>query len=225
LDEIANGKDKDGCWLEPLEEIRSAAARVLGMCPPLPPEPPAKEPEGAETEGAKTEGEESAEDAEGDEAEDAEGEDAEAEEDGAEEKPSEETGGSETVSGRSKAREKSETNNSSRRNVSQSGFSSQKSASSPQHGTTAPQVPAIDPNMIVGRVQHIANGLLYVNFESAYKLPEDVKVIIRHENGFEQEMQILTSIVGQIIVHPTYQTTAPTPWQTGGQVYVGVLVQ
>ena len=38
LKEMAFEQDDNGCWVEPVEEIREAAATALGLCPPLPEE-------------------------------------------------------------------------------------------------------------------------------------------------------------------------------------------
>lgn len=35
LDEMANGQDDKGCWLEPSAEVRAAAARALSVCGPI----------------------------------------------------------------------------------------------------------------------------------------------------------------------------------------------
>ncbi len=211
LGDIAYGKDDFGCWLEPLEEIRNAAAAVLAMCPPLPVVPEEPEPKPIKTEGEDTEGEDKAE---------GEGGDADESDDGG-------ADAEENTGSNAKAEDVKTTSstNSDLLQIINAKHRQQTAQAKATARTPKSTGPEMNPNLIMGRLQQIENGLLYINFEKTYELPENSRVVVVAENGFEQVMQILTSAVGQVVVHPTEQSNLPVPWRTGSRIFVGVLAR
>lgn len=206
---MAYEKDDQGCWLEPVAEIRSAAASLLQICPPI--IEPANGQEGPRVEGVQREGQQ--QDDEKKENNDNEGNNS----------------GDSTQSTQNGAIHAAKFRNGSMTIGDQSPTSnlwSSGNSGGPQSSTTSSRNRAstnleIDPNMIGGSIQQVSGKVIHIKLSDSFLLPQGAAIIVKTETGIEQEMTIVSSQISEIVVRPT--SGDQTNWDMGTAVYIGIL--
>jgi hypothetical protein len=208
LEDMAFKQDENGCWVEPVPEIRAAAERLLGRCPVFPEEVESEEENGVEEELPPQET----------------GDDT-----NTTTRWNPGTSGYYALSdgGRSQVTTQLATSPMATNPMATNPMATNPMAANPMAVNSMAANPMAANSgqslLIEGRVTALSGNDLLVTLDGSYLLPSTALILLRDERGTDYEYQIISADTGRILARPLSET--PRSFANGAAVQIGVLAQ